>query len=54
LTEGQAKQLYRKISMRRPSDVFLLYAARAVGGFGDEFAIIILPEYLSELGFARQ
>jgi hypothetical protein len=27
---------------------------RAAGGFGDEFAIIILPAYLSELGFARQ
>jgi hypothetical protein len=54
LTEGQAKQLYRKIIMGRPSDVFLLYAARAAGAFGDEFAIIILPAYLSELGFARQ
>ena len=34
--------------MRRPSDVFLLYAARAARGFGDGFAIIILP---AELGF---
>ena len=37
--------------MRRPTDVFLLYAARAARGFGDGFAIIILPAYLSELGF---
>jgi MFS family permease len=37
--------------MRRPSDVFLLYAARAARGFGDGFAIIILPAYLSKLGF---
>ena len=37
--------------MRRPSDVRLLYAARAARGFGDGFAIIILPAYLSELGF---
>ena len=37
--------------MRRPSDIFLLYAARAARGFGDGFAIIILPAYLSELGF---
>jgi hypothetical protein len=31
--------------------VFLLYAARATRGFGDGFAIIILPAYLTELGF---
>jgi len=37
--------------MRRPADVFLLYAARAARGLGDGFAIIILPAYLSELGF---
>jgi hypothetical protein len=32
----------------RMLDVFLLYAARAAGGFGDEFAISILPAYLTE------
>jgi len=37
--------------VRRSSDVHLLYAARAARGFGDGFAIIILPAYLSELGF---
>ncbi len=35
---------------RRP-DVFYLYAARAARGIGDGFAFIILPAYLSELGF---
>ena len=29
----------------------LLYAARAVRGFGDGFAVIILPAYLAEIGF---
>ncbi len=33
------------------SDIFLLYAARAARGFGDGFAVIILPAYLSEIGF---
>ncbi len=37
--------------MRRPSDVFFLYAARAARGFGDGFAAIILPAYLIEIGF---
>ena len=37
--------------MRRPSDVLLLYAARAARGFGDGFAAIILPAYLIEIGF---
>jgi MFS family permease len=36
--------------VRRPSDVQLLYAARAARGFGDGFAVIILPAYLTELG----
>src|ERR1043165_8886126 len=30
---------------------FLLYAARAARGFGDGFAVIILPAYLAEIGF---
>jgi MFS family permease len=33
------------------SDIFYLYAARSARGFGDGFAAIILPAYLSELGF---
>jgi MFS family permease len=32
-------------------DVLLLFAARAARGFGDGFAVIILPAYLSALGF---
>ncbi len=33
------------------SNVLLLYAARGVRGFGDGFAIIILPAYLAALGY---
>jgi MFS family permease len=32
------------------SEVFILYAARGVRGFGDGFAVIILPVYLSAIG----
>jgi MFS family permease len=35
---------------RTPSDILLLYAARGVRGFGDGFAIIVLPAYLSVIG----
>src|SRR5712671_6264800 len=37
--------------VKRPSDTFYLYAARAVRGFGDGFGAIILPAYLIEIGF---
>src|SRR5437868_9939293 len=33
------------------SSISLLYAARALRGFGDGFAIILLPVYLSALGY---
>jgi MFS family permease len=33
-------------------DILLLYLARGVRGFGDGFAIIILPAYLAALGFS--
>ena len=33
------------------NDVFYVYAARAARGFGDGFAVIILPAYLTEIGF---
>jgi len=33
------------------SEVRLLFAARAARGFGDGFAVIILPAYLAEIGF---
>ena len=32
-------------------DIIRLYAARAARGFGDGFAVIILPAYLSEAGY---
>jgi MFS family permease len=35
----------------RPSNILLLYAARGVRGFGDGFATIILPAYLTALGY---
>jgi MFS family permease len=38
------------LASRRP-DTLYLYAARAARGIGDGFAFIILPAYLSELGF---
>jgi MFS family permease len=34
------------------SDLFVLYAARGVRGFGDGFAVIILPAYLTAIGFS--
>src|ERR1017187_10449649 len=40
--------------MTSPSNIWLLYAARGVRGFGDGFAIIILPVYLSAIGFSPQ
>jgi MFS family permease len=33
------------------SDIAILYAARGVRGFGDGFAIIVLPAYLSAIGY---
>ena len=37
--------------MRTPSNVRLLYAARGVRGFGDGFATIVLPAYLTAIGY---
>jgi MFS family permease len=42
------------LSSRPRSDVHYLYAARALRGFGDGFAIIILPAYLLAVGFTPQ
>jgi MFS family permease len=36
------------------SDIFYLYAARALRGFGDGFAVIILPVYLLAIGLTPQ
>jgi len=41
-------------STRTPPDILCLYAARALRGFGDGFAIIILPVYLQAVGFSPQ
>jgi MFS family permease len=41
----------RLLGMTTPSNVWLLYAARGVRGFGDGFAIIILPAYLTAIGY---
>ncbi len=35
----------------QPHDISLLFVARALRGFGDGFATIILPAYLSAIGF---
>src|SRR5437899_10304450 len=37
-----------------PPDILCLYGARALRGFGDGFAIIILPVYLSAIGFSPE
>ncbi len=34
------------------SEVLILYAARGVRGFGDGFAVLILPAYLSAVGYS--
>src|SRR4029078_3285806 len=39
-------------SMKTPPDILCLYGARALRGFGDGFAILILPVYLTALGFS--
>ena len=40
--------------IRTPPDILCLYGARALRGFGDGFAILILPVYLSAAGFSPQ
>ena len=37
--------------MSMPSNIRLLYLARGIRGFGDGFATIILPAYLTALGY---
>src|SRR5436309_1815448 len=39
------------LRMTAPNNVLLLYAARGLRGFGDGFAIIILPAYLTAIGY---
>jgi MFS family permease len=40
----------RETPVSKRSDLTLVYAARGVRGFGDGFAIIVLPAYLSAIG----
>jgi MFS family permease len=40
--------------MKNPPDILYLYGARALRGFGDGFAIITLPVYLTAIGFSPQ
>src|SRR5258707_4551004 len=39
-------------SLSTAADVRLLYGARGLRGFGDGFAVIILPAYLSAIGYS--
>jgi MFS family permease len=39
---------------KAPPDILRLYGARALRGFGDGFAIIVLPVYLTAIGFSAQ
>jgi MFS family permease len=41
-----------KTALTLRSELLLLYAARGVRGFGDGFAVIILPAYLSAIGYS--
>jgi MFS family permease len=41
-------------SLKTPADIVCLYGARALRGFGDGFAIIVLPVYLTAIGFSSQ
>lgn len=38
--------------MSKQSEIVYLYCARAVRGFGDGFAVIVLPAYLTAIGFS--
>jgi MFS family permease len=50
-TQTAAESKTGRWTAGKPSNITLLYAARAVRGFGDGFAVIILPAYLSALGY---
>src|SRR6202795_3834004 len=42
------------VPVKTPPDILYLYGARALRGFGDGFAILILPVYLQAIGFSPQ
>ena len=48
----QATSQTEEPSLRGRTEIVVLYAARAARGFGDGFAVIILPAYLSDIGFS--
>jgi MFS family permease len=43
------KRVVTNLTASRP-DIHLLYAARGLRGFGDGFAVVVLPAYLSAIG----
>src|SRR5712671_7199083 len=49
---GRATITIRQLLRMPPnrSNIYLLYTARCLRGFGDGFAVIILPAYLSAIG----
>jgi MFS family permease len=51
MTEAVADGPANPPAMSMRSSVNLLYAARGVRGFGDGFAIIVLPAYLTAIGY---
>src|ERR1700674_5407821 len=50
LRHGPAMHVNSPLETRR-SDIHLLYGARCLRGFGDGFAVVMLPAYLSAIGF---
>ncbi len=51
--DGWRKSQNQKVdsTLNSRSSLLLLYAARALRGFGDGFAVIVLPVYLAAIGF---
>src|SRR5262249_61897323 len=52
LAAGPPPPAMTETAAQRRRDLALLYAARAARNFGDGFAVIILPAYLTAIGFA--
>jgi hypothetical protein len=44
-------QMPRDMLVRDDPNILFLYAARTARGFGDGFAVILLPAYLGAIGF---
>src|SRR5579862_9041175 len=41
-----------RMPLALPSDIIVIYAARCVRGLGDGFTVVILPAYLTAIGFS--